>query len=781
MRVRQDTIAYRTAAYADGSERSVEELLRKLPGVNVAENGDITVKGKPVQKVMIEGAEFFGKNYKLISRNLNANLVETVEAIDNYSENPLLHGIEKSGKMVLNLAIKADRKRFVFGTLSAEGGPASGRPSLRYEGRLALFSLLGRLKAGFIGNANNTGSDPIAETRFQLEEDAKGGLAPEHPPVRPLVNLQATDAPDLEARRYTFNRARLAGGNVNYKISDRLAIKSFGYFYNDLLRFSNTIRYEYLLPGVAVVVQDSAHLRRRPTLGAGQIRVDYQPSETTRVQFLTAVSTGQTESAFSLQSRNVSLSENLRSESREHLTQWAGRLTLTQRLKGRNALLLTAHAIRHDLPQSLTVQSVRYSRLVGVPSAFTQLVQPLAYGLTDRKATLFWKGATNRSHYSFGVGFLHNASQVRTDTRLQSEKTTISLPDSLAGNAARYSQRIFFAEELYLRSFRRLKLYASAAAHRAALQWNASERPGSFRQDEVFVNHSLGFRWDLSDEQKLYGAYIALNALPAAEDLVGAYYLADYRTFRRGTPRPNLLRDELWRLNYSNINWTSLLTLTGSLTYSQTNNPCIRNAAISNELSFISLQPFRGTNHTAGAAFQADRFFPALSANVRIGLTLSQTDLRNQVAGGPVELNQLRSAEAEVRFTTAYDGWFNVEVGGSGSRFVLANTAAETPNAATTLLRPRLVVRVKPTSLWRLRAVPEAVDWRNGPARTTSFFFNAVASYTPEKSRFSLTLTGQNLLQTRQFTYTQLSNFLIAQKTYLLQPRYVTLQVACRL
>src|SRR5690606_29840935 len=104
--VKEDTVNYKASAFLDGSERKVEDLLKKLPGIQVDDEGKIKYKGKNVEKVLLEGDDLFDYNYTIGTKNMNVNIVEQVQAIENFTENPLLRGIQDSDKVALNLKLK---------------------------------------------------------------------------------------------------------------------------------------------------------------------------------------------------------------------------------------------------------------------------------------------------------------------------------------------------------------------------------------------------------------------------------------------------------------------------------------------------------------------------------------------------------------------------------------------------------------------------------------------------------------------------------------------------
>ena len=101
-----DTVSFNPRSYKDGTERKVEDLIKKLPGMEVEENGSIKYRGKKVTSVQLEGDDLFGYNYAMGTRNISVDMVEQVQAIDNYSANSLLKGIENSEEVSINLKLK---------------------------------------------------------------------------------------------------------------------------------------------------------------------------------------------------------------------------------------------------------------------------------------------------------------------------------------------------------------------------------------------------------------------------------------------------------------------------------------------------------------------------------------------------------------------------------------------------------------------------------------------------------------------------------------------------
>lgn len=152
---KEDTIAFNLKAVRDGTERTTEDLIKKLPGLNINENGKVTYKGKSVGQVLIEGNDFFGKNHKMATQNISANMVESIDLWQNYTT------INGNHSTALNLKLKEEYKGKITGNVEGNYGTKNS-----YLGHANLFRIgkLGNL--ALIADANNIAKDPISFMDF---------------------------------------------------------------------------------------------------------------------------------------------------------------------------------------------------------------------------------------------------------------------------------------------------------------------------------------------------------------------------------------------------------------------------------------------------------------------------------------------------------------------------------------------------------------------------------------------------------------------------------------
>ncbi len=155
--IKGDTIVYNADSFKTGTERKLEDVLKKLPGVEVNADGEVEVEGKKVTKLMVEGKDFFDGDTKLGVKNIPADAIDKVQVLRNYNEVSALKGLENNEENVaMNIKLKKGKKNFWFGDITAGGGDDK-----RYIVNPKLFYYSPKYSINLITNFNNIGELPL--------------------------------------------------------------------------------------------------------------------------------------------------------------------------------------------------------------------------------------------------------------------------------------------------------------------------------------------------------------------------------------------------------------------------------------------------------------------------------------------------------------------------------------------------------------------------------------------------------------------------------------------
>lgn len=271
--IRGDTIVYNTDAFVTGNERKLGDIIKALPGLELNEDGEIEVDGQVVQKVMVEGKDFFDGDSKLATRNIPADAVSRVEVLRNYNEVGQLRGVTNTQDQVaINIRLKEGKTNFWFGEVTAGAGYGE---KFRYLANPKLFYYSPEYSINIIANFNNTGDVPFTfrdyfnftggfrnfnqsgGTRFNINDSGLGFLV-----------TQNNRANDIEAE--------FVAGNFSYKASETLDISGFAILSDNRTNFvTNTVR-SFIATGE--VENSTSQSDQRNRLGMLKLSSVYKPS-----------------------------------------------------------------------------------------------------------------------------------------------------------------------------------------------------------------------------------------------------------------------------------------------------------------------------------------------------------------------------------------------------------------------------------------------------------------------------------------------------------------------
>lgn len=205
---KQDTMEFNAGSFKVQTNANVEDLLKKLPGVEVDSDGKITSGGKTVSKILVDGKELFGDDTKMATRNLPSDLVDKVQVVDRKSDLARLTGVDDGEEeTIINLTVKKSMMNGWFGTVSAGYGTSG-----RYEGSLNASTISDTNQLMIIGGGNNVnqmGFTDMGRGRFMSFGPAGG--------------INSSQQLGLNFNVGKSEKFRV-GGNVLYSHSDNHAI-----------------------------------------------------------------------------------------------------------------------------------------------------------------------------------------------------------------------------------------------------------------------------------------------------------------------------------------------------------------------------------------------------------------------------------------------------------------------------------------------------------------------------------------------------------------------------
>ncbi len=279
--IKGDTVSYHVSAYRDGSERKIQDVIKKLPGIEVNEKtGEIKYKGKSVETVKLDGEDLFASNYTIGTKNINVDMVDQVQAIENYSDNPLLKGIESGDKVALNLTLKkkkADYSGSVDLGLGILGSKTAIDASANILGISKKYKSFATVSYNNIG-INNTPFDYLSYNP-NIEQLREADLL-----AKKYIPDTYFDT-DIDPKRSNINNSFFCSYNAVFKISKNLNIKSNLYFLTDRLTSQQLNIATNNINGQEFTTSDSYSIVKKPKQIRGDLEAKYNVSKKTLLEY----------------------------------------------------------------------------------------------------------------------------------------------------------------------------------------------------------------------------------------------------------------------------------------------------------------------------------------------------------------------------------------------------------------------------------------------------------------------------------------------------------------
>lgn len=223
--VKGDTIIYNADSFKNGTERKLEDVLKKLPGVEVNAAGQIEVEGKVVEKIMVDGKEFFSGDTKLATKNIPSNAVDKIQVLRNFSNVSQLSGVQNNeDRVAINIKLKEGKKNFWFGDITAGAGKSPGEGLYLFQPKL--FYYTPKYTINVIGDVNNIGEVVLDRrdlrsfgSNFQSQSPSNG------------TNISIGDAGigflTANARNANKIETKLSAVNFSYSPNKKLDLSGF--------------------------------------------------------------------------------------------------------------------------------------------------------------------------------------------------------------------------------------------------------------------------------------------------------------------------------------------------------------------------------------------------------------------------------------------------------------------------------------------------------------------------------------------------------------------------
>ena len=281
--VRGDTLIYDADSFKNGSERKLEDIIDKLPGVEINESGQIEVEGKVVNKLMVNGKDFFDGDTKIGTKNIPSSAVDKIQVLRNYAEVGQLSGVRNNqNNFAINIKLKQGKESFWFGNVTAGAGDSPDENLYLVQPKLFYYNP--KYSINFISDLNNIGE--VALSRRDIRGFGGGFNAPSRQSGT-SINLGDNSLNFLTNQRNALKiENKLATMNFSYSPKKSLDLSGFLIYNNSRILSNEFNQIQYTNPDLGIpdeaTEQSNTELSNQGLL---KLSASYKPNGMNQVDY----------------------------------------------------------------------------------------------------------------------------------------------------------------------------------------------------------------------------------------------------------------------------------------------------------------------------------------------------------------------------------------------------------------------------------------------------------------------------------------------------------------
>lgn len=766
VKVKKDTITFKTKFFVNGTEQTVEDLLKKIPGLNIDSNGTIKVGNQEIEKLMVDGDDLFERGYKILSKNMPAYPIEEVEVLKRYSNNRLLKGIEESDKVALNLKLNEKAKRIWFGNTTIGKGNDSF-----YELKANLMNFGKKNKYYFLTNVNSIGYDATGDIQYLISPFSANepGSIGDDQQVASLLSLSNTSGLNFKRSRTNFNNAEMISLNAIFNPTEKLKIKTLGFFNWDETDFFRNSSEVFNVGNTNFTNTENFALRNTQKIGFGKLDVTYNISKTETLETITKYNDGNYFANSNLLFNGNSTTENLNSSN----FLFDQKINYTNKFKDSKVFLLTGRYINEETPQNYTINQFFYGDLFSNTTNANNVSQ------------------LNNSNMLFAGVNAHvldrkengNLLEMKFGNEFRKDKLTsvfsVLEDETVLENPLTYQNKTsYLVNNSYLKTKYRYKIndFALSGTLNFHQLYNRLETENSTKEESpFFVNPSIGLDWKLNDKNKIVSSFGYNIKNAGILDVYENFVLTGFRSFSKGTGDFNQVNSSNFVFNYQLGNWSdrffanTFFIFNKNHDFFSTNSIIAQNYVQSEKIlirdsEFLSVQS------------NFDYYFNAISSNLKIDVGYNKNNFKNSINNSDLREITSNSMQYGFELRSGFQGIFNYHVGTKWHTNTIKTTIENSFTDNTSFLDMSFVFK----DSFDLQLQSERYYFGNFANNNTYYFLDLDARYQLLKDKLTINLSGKNIFNTQTFRNFSISDFGSSTTEYRLLPKMILLKMEIR-
>lgn len=753
VKINRDTTTIKAASFSNQTEQTIEDILKKLPGIEVQKDGTVKAHGKPIDKLLIEGEDLLDKNYVLLSRNLDAKTLDEVQIIEAFEDNPVLKKMNNSDKVALNLKLKKNNQNVWFGNITAGAGIISEN---RWKEGINLGLIKKKIKFFYLADYNNSGEKAtslIKESSIIIDFFGEDRI---EKTAKKQYSINSNENTSFSKSQSIFNKALFNSLSFNTKLKPSLSVRGVGYFTNDNQiqnSFSETI---YNIDQTPIINSETNHYSGKKTLSSGEIELKYLGNENNYLTNLLIYKNNPT----TINSNLLFNNQRIKQDSKNSNTTFYNHFNHSYSLSNRTVLNNYVYFGNDEINEK------------------NRLISPFlnTFLKANPDAEIDQNGTTKNQYFGIKSKLISKYKKTESIFALQYEKNK----ESIASD--------FFTDKSQNTDYKvDTKSNQTLFSFEGGIRYNFSPKTdftvnlkyvqnhfnrNTFRENFSFLNPVFSINIKKTSLGTFRFSYSENNTLPEINYLKTNYLLANYRTFEKGVPDITLLKNKTVSFSYLLFKDEKGFSIKTNIAYIKSKKALNIDNLITQNFNFKNYIITNGGENFNGN-INLINYFRNLKWATKIETQQSWSN--NPTKVNNLNFTNLKNYNSQYTFsaTTYYKLPVNFDFGFNYNYYQTNFNNTVTTNKTKDAF---INCNYKISKAW-LAEVNTTFYQMNSQNYS---FINIIANYTPENSRFSYRFLFNNVTNENEFTLVTLDNYTSFKSTINLVPRYLLATVKYR-
>lgn len=640
IRVQSDTLGFRLESFVDGTEDVAEDVLRKIPGITISKTGVVKYNGKEIRKILLDGDDLTDSNYKILSKNLSADLLEEVEILKNYTDNRLFKGIEKSDEIAINLKIKDGRKAPLFGDLHAK----LGIPNV-YSLESNLLSYGGQFKGILLLDFNNIGDNAIDAdlNRFNV-----GNLEYRQFKLSSrLINSGVQIPGFLPQNNFLFHQSKYASLNFLAKPIKRITLRNLLSLYSNQISFETTDIIEYNTSEFVVSFEEERSSITRPRQVFNDLKAVYEIGKSSQFELRSQLTYDlEKNNAFNVLN-DIVIPDSLAFNQFDYLLEGA----FIQRLSKKSGMITKITYSEGDIMEDYLLKD---QSLFSVSAQAAQITSQRSRNFSINNSV-----KANLGQYSMNLA----SGIVWSNQSLSNSLASMHGGSITSLNSYEYDSRSLFTELILKRT---LKMFDITVGGRYRLEDFSFDKQ---QNDATFFEPIVGLKVSFNRNLKTGVVYNTENSLPEIIDLytssiITGFNISEFNDVPASFKSISSTLAHFWKYEENeNLFVTSNLSV-----FLNRQNPFISYETNVNDSGLIEYKRVSISDRKIfGINSDVSKYFPKLSSTLKLGYKFSRSKAEYLLNGQSLT-NEIDTYRFSSSTGTSFSGALNFGITGKLDR-----------------------------------------------------------------------------------------------------------------